>query len=125
MKNSKSITAIIGLTLLFTHSAANAASKVCGKINLQGSNSFVSTQWQDAGDGSSCFGDGMVDIIVPANVKFKLIQQLGGKCFLTQKDNIIRVLYSLDVDSNENCQLLLVKPDGTKAKVSFLAPIGS
>jgi len=119
------VTTILLVGSIFSAIGANAANRVCGKVNFTNSKGFVSQQWQDAGDGDSCFGEGMVDVIIPANVKFKLYQHLGGKCSANQNDSTIRVSYSLDVDSSENCQLFMIKEDGTKATISFLAPIGS
>ena len=116
-------TVILCLSSLFATSRAFSANKVCGKVNV--SNNFFSKQWQDAGDGSSCFGVGMVDVIVPTDVKFKLKQNGGAKCSALRKDNTIRITYSLDADSSENCQLFLTRQNGAKATVSILAPIGS
>lgn len=104
---------------------AFAANKVCDTVDFSTDKGFVSQQWQVPFEDENCTNGGILEVLLPAGIQFKLYQHEGAKCAATRRGRTLRINFSLDIDSSDNCQLFMIKGDGTKAILSITAPIGS
>src|SRR5271163_3477858 len=117
MRGTKSMTFVLPISCLSISLCAFAVAadrKICDTLDLSKDSSFASQQWQSTIDGG-CGESGILKVITPSGTSFKLYEHEGAKCEAYRRGDTLQIIFNLDLDSDQNCQLSLTRNNKKKA----------